>query len=495
MLILSVSAAATNFPRPASLEPAVQFWTRVYTEITTDQGYIHDAENLSVVYRTLDLPPLASRSHRGRMVDGAKAEIAGALTALAGGKRSSLSPIEQKVLAAWPAGTDNSRLRQAANSVRFQLGQADRFRDGLIRSGQWKPHIQHTLAAAGLPPELDVLPHVESSFNPEAYSRVAAAGMWQFMPATARQFMRVDHVVDQRLDPFVATEGAIKLLASNYRVTGTWPLALTSYNHGTGGVLRAARSVGTTDIDVIIERYRGRAFGFASRNFYPSFLAALDVDRNARKHWGDVPLDTPIDYDVLPLPAYTSADALIEALGVGVEDLQRHNPALREPVWLGEKHVPRGYTLRLPRSQLNKPLAQYLEEVPENQLFDHQQPDLTHTIRPGESLWVIARRYQTSVAKLKDLNGLRGNNIRAGKTLILPGKVIPEPPLAGQSRVARAKPAPGTYVIRPGDSLWSIARRFQVSQQELLAWNDLSPKRYLQPGQELRITAAAGTQR
>lgn len=494
LLLLSAAARAGDFPRPAVLEPAVQFWTRVYTDVSTDQGYLHDAWNLGVVYETVDLPSSSSRAARQQVVKEARQRVAAALRALGRGKRSGLSVTESGVLAAWPEGTANATLRNAANQVRFQLGQSDRFREGLVRSGQWKPYIRRVLANEGLPPELEVLPHVESSFNPRAWSRVAAAGMWQFMPATAREYMRVDHVVDQRMDPFTASEGAARLLKRNHAVTGTWPLALTSYNHGTGGVMRAARQVGSTDIGAIVRNYRGPAFGFASRNFYASFLAALDVDRNAERYFGELSLEAPTDYDVVPLPEYLPVPALAASLAVEPELIRRHNPALLDPVWSGDKHIPRGYALRIPRASLQRPLAEYIAALPASQRFDQQQPDLTHSIAQGESLWVIARRYDTSVQKLKSLNGLRGNNIRAGKTLILPGNAVAEPPLARtETRVASATPE--IYVIRKGDSLWRIARRFKVSQEQLVAWNNISEKQYLQPGQRLKVAVSEGGQR
>jgi len=494
LLMLSTVAGAGNFPRPASLEPAVQFWTRIYTEVSTDQGFIHDSDHLGVVYQTVDLPPHASNATRERIVKQHKAAVAEALTAVGTGKRDGLSTIEAEVLAAWPAGTSGASLKRAAQNIRFQLGQSDRFRDGLVRSRRWTPFIREVLAAQGLPAELEVLPHVESSFNPDAWSRVAAAGMWQFMPYTARQYMRVDHVVDQRMDPFTATEGAARLLKRNYAITGTWPLALTSYNHGTGGVLRAARAVGTKDIGVIVNNYEGRAFGFASRNFYTSFLAALEVDRNAERYFGKLSLDTPVDYDEVQLADFFPAQALAKGTGVSLDEIRQHNPALREMIWNGEKYVPRGYTLRIPRDRLQRPLDEHIAAIPASLRFDYQQPDLTHKIAPGESLWVIARRYGTSVSKLKSLNSLRGNNIRAGKTLILPGNVLPEPPLARPGTRVAANADPGIYVIRKGDSLWSIARRFNISQQQLVVWNDISEKKYLQPGQQLKIAAVDGGQ-
>ena len=157
--------------------------------------------------------------------------------------------------------------------MRFQLGQADRFRAGLIRAGAWEDYIRQTLTDMDLPVELVALPHVESSYNPLAYSRVGAAGMWQLTRSTGRRYLRVDSVVDERLDPFRATVAAARLLEHNHDVTGTWPLAITAYNHGAAGMRRAVRKLGTNEITTIVRQYRSRTFGFSSRNFYPAFLS------------------------------------------------------------------------------------------------------------------------------------------------------------------------------------------------------------------------------
>jgi len=500
LLLPCLHLNASDFPRPASLQPAVNFWIDVYTKVSTDQGYIHDDEYLSVVYETLDLPPYASRDIRERQVAAAKRRVSTALNSLGRGKRTGLNSTEAQALAAWPAGTSSKTFAQAAQRVRFQLGQSDRFREGLIRSGQWKPHIRSVLAKHGLPRELEVLPHVESSFNPAAYSKAAAAGMWQFMPATARQYMRVDHIVDERMDPFIATEGAARFLKSNYKVTGTWPLALTGYNHGTGGMVRAAKAVGTKDIGVIVQKYKGQAFGFASRNFYASFLAALEIDSNPGRYMSRLQMDAPTPYDVYTVPDYVSAGALAREAGISLEALKAHNPALREPVWTGEKYIPRGYAVRIPAAQLQRPLQNTVASLPGTARLSHQKPDRIHRIARGDSLSTIARRYGTSVSKLMALNGLRNHSIRVGKTLILPGNVQPESLTAEQvantrARLAAGKPAtpgkPQEYVIRSGDSLWSIARRFKVSTAQLQAWNDISHNKPIQPGQKL-IVASAG---
>jgi membrane-bound lytic murein transglycosylase D len=493
LLLPCLNVSASNFPRPVVLEPAVQFWIKVYTQVSTNQGYIHDDENLSVIYDVLDLPSYAGKADRESQVTAAKKRVTSALHSLGSGKRSDLSATEAKVLAAWPAGTPAKTFAQAAQRVRFQLGQSDRFREGLARSGQWKPHIRSVLAEHDLPRELEVLPHVESSFNPSAFSYMAAAGMWQFMPATARQYMRVDQVVDERMDPFIATEGAARLLKANYKTTGTWPLALTGYNHGAGGMVRATEALGTNDIGVIVQKYNGKAFGFASRNFYASFLAALEIDGNPGRYFGKVKMDVPIAYDVVAVEKYVSAKALASEAGISMEELKMHNPALLGPVWSGDKYIPQGYPVRVPRSQLKRPLESSIAALSGDARLSHQKPDRLHRIAAGDSLSTIARRYGTSVSQLMALNGLRNQSIRAGKSLILPGNVQREPLSAEQVASTRARLAAGKsreYVIQSGDSLWTIARRFKVSPQQLQAWNDISSKATLQPGQKLKISNA-----
>ena len=490
LLLPCLNVSASNFPRPAELEPAVQFWIKVYTEISTSQGFIHDDETLSVIYETIEIPRLATRTERQRVINGARQRVASALDTLAKGKRTGLNATETAVLDAWPEGASNKSFTRAAQNVRFQLGQSDRFKAGLVRSGQWKPHIREVLAQYQLPPELEVLPHVESSFNPDAYSKVAAAGMWQFMPATARQFMRVDHVVDERMDPFAATEGAARLLKRNYEITGTWPLALTGYNHGVAGMARASRTMGTRDIAVIVQKYKGAAFGFASRNFYTSFLAALEIDSNPERYFGPVELDTPTPYEVITLEDYIPAKALASSAGITLDQLRLHNSALMDTVWSGEKHIPKGYPLRMPAAELNQSLEYSVAAIPGGARYIDQKPDVMHRIARGDSLSIIARRYGTSVSQIKSLNGLRSDRIRAGKTLILPGHAQSE---VGSVSLARRAALTGDsfeYVIQKGDSLWSIARRFKVSQKELVAWNRISPDKYLQPGQKLKIANA-----
>jgi membrane-bound lytic murein transglycosylase D len=227
--------------------------------------------------------------------------------------------------------------------------------------------------------------------------------------------------VDERRDPFLSTVAAARLLENNYAVTDSWPLALTGYNHGVAGMRRAARQLGTRDIETIVRNYRGRAFGFASRNFYVAFLAALQVDQEPEKYFGDVAFEPPERHELLTVEHYTSARGLAGALGIGVRELERHNPALQHTVWSGNKHIPRGFTLRLPAGAFGGDAGTVIAGLGPDAVFPSQLPDVIHTVARGDTLSGIATFYDVSVSDLVAMNGLRSrHHIRAGQVLRLP---------------------------------------------------------------------------
>lgn len=476
------SGSSALLPRPPELEPAIRFWTRVYTEIDTDKGFLHDAEDLSVIYRTVDYRRQEVENYRRRLQED--------LQILASGKRDNLTLTQQEALDAWGPNVSNARLRQAANNVRFQLGQSDRFVEGLIRSGAYREHIEQVARERGLPVELAALPHVESSFHPGAYSHAAAAGMWQFMRTTGQRFMRIDNIVDERMDPYAATYAAMSLLEYNYNLLGTWPLAITAYNQGAGGMSRAVRETGTTDIEDIITHYRGGSFGFAGRNFYPQLLAVIDVERQAQALFGLLHLDPAPQYEEVELDAYVEADVLASALGVTLEQLRFDNPALRPVVWEGGKRIPRGYKLKIQKQSIDGSLASLVARIPGGQLYAYQTPDVNYTIQRGDSLSAIASRFNTSVSQLVQLNQLSdAHRIRVGQVLLLPHDTN----MVTQTLAAATEPAPvqagGAYTVRSGDTLSAIARRYRVSESDISRLNGITDPRRLRAGQQLRLPA------
>jgi membrane-bound lytic murein transglycosylase D len=432
-------AADEAMPRPAALEPDVQFWIRVYTQIDTNAGFLHDQYDLAVIYQTLHFAPDSSSSAREREVDAAREHIAAALRRIAAAGDAPLSEDDQRIKELWGAAATPTRLREAVDDIRFQLGQSDRFRAGLIRSGAWETHIAEALANRGLPAELAVLPHVESSFNPAAYSKVGAAGLWQFMRSTGRRYMRIDAAVDDRLDPFRSTEAAAQLLAYNYRVLGTWPLALTAYNHGTAGMLRAKETLHTDDIVTIVRRYSSRTFGFASRNFYVSFLAALDIDRNFEKYFGPMQRQSEAKFQELILPGYVSMSTLERVLDVSGDALHALNPALLRPVWDGRLRVPRAYRLRLPHGAEQWSSEQLARKLAPNELYAGQPAPRRYKVQEGDTLAKLADRYGVPIDTLARMNRLRTSAaLRVGRTITLPEGA---PVTLASATAAAARPA------------------------------------------------------
>jgi len=426
------------FVHPPELEPDVRFWIRVYTEVTTDQGLIHDDWNLKLVYEVLRFDPASSPAQRERRVAEAKTRYAVLLRRFAAGDTGALTSHERRILHEFGDKATSRDYLDAIDRIRFQLGQADRFHEGLIRAAAWETHIARVLKQHGVPEEIAALPHVESSFNPFAYSKVGAAGLWQFMPSTAKRFMRVDGIVDERLDPYSATEAAANLMLYNYRLLGTWPLAVTAYNHGPGGLRTAQDELGTSDIAVIVKRYQGATFGFASRNFYVAFLAALEVDRNAERYFGPITRLPDTENTPVQIPDYIAVSNLAKAFKVDMGALKVLNPALRPPIWSGARLVPRGYALRLPGAEAENEIAAALTRIPASQRYLAQRNDGAHRVRRGETLAGIAAASGMSVVRVLAANGWNATHTIARGEIVR----IPLPPtraeVAGEAPAAAA---------------------------------------------------------
>ena len=252
VLISTVTAqesSSKNFPVPEAIKDNVEFWKNIYAVYPTSKVLIHDINDLSIIYEVIDLEALGDNFPtvlNGSTLIKSKLNIIKFSRKLAARKVKAFdaNPRISRVVEIYGVEAEPALLRKAANSLRGQLGLKDRFKVGLERSGLYLDFILQTFTEHNLPTELTVLPHVESSFNYKAYSKVGAAGIWQFIRSTGRRFMKISYDIDERLDPIHATDAAAKLLKLNYKELGSWPLAITAYNHGLNGMKRAKKKFG-----------------------------------------------------------------------------------------------------------------------------------------------------------------------------------------------------------------------------------------------------------
>lgn len=346
-------------PAGGVLRESVDFWIRIYGQLGTREGLIHDSKYPTVIYQQYNFRDY--KEPRSRVVKREKARIRKILLRLhAGGfgsnpeKISTLSDPEEKRIAALFSNIDDpGKFLNAAHykRIRFQLGQKDQFLDGYRLSGEYLPFMEEIFIKRGLPFELTRLPFVESSFNTRARSKVGAGGIWQFMKTTGSDFMVINDAIDERNDPLRATEAAAQLLKINLDTLGNWPLAVTAYNHGRSSLLRATNRLGTKDLEEVILRNRIRGFGFASSNFFACLVAALEVERNPEKYFGTVDRERPHRFFEVALPASIFLKDISSFLKFKKKDLIRLNPGMSDGVRLSKKRLPKDYRLRLPNEQ------------------------------------------------------------------------------------------------------------------------------------------------
>lgn len=425
------AAPSDPFPCPASLREGVEFWKKVWSTWSMSQVVLHDMDHPSIVYEVFELPPPVEDTYTDAQRDFVKARR----EALS----DTLSRIERKVDAGDPltddekalvlkitevAGTDG--LRGAADRVRSQRGLRERFRRGLEISSRYHAAFVKIFREAGLPGDLAYLPHVESSFQAEARSSAGAVGIWQFTRSAARKFMKVTSGLDERLDPVAAARGAARYLKAAYDEFGSWPIAITSYNHGIEG-MRAATARFGGDFEKILDGYDGRAFGFASKNFYKEFLAAREIARHPEAYFpGGLSREAPLAQDSVVLRAPTRVSTLAARYGISKAALARINPAWTRRAVTGRSSLPAGTHVWLPEGTLAtlatpaRPTRRAAEAAAPRSPAAHDGL-VVHVVRKGETLFRIATAYGVSLAKLLDANDLHVSAvIHPGQHILIP---------------------------------------------------------------------------
>ncbi|MCF8057164.1 MAG: LysM peptidoglycan-binding domain-containing protein [Desulfocapsa sp.] len=527
--------AANPFPRYIVIEDNVRFWEDIYGRYSTSQAVIHDSDNLGIIY---EIVPIVNHRMVGAskinqpILKGVKRKYSKILRQLAKGAPPRNN--DEKRVAALFGKAGPKRLQKAADSVRVQIGQKNRFLEGVILSGSYMAEIKRIFQQEGLPQDLAYLPHVESSFNMRAYSKFGASGIWQFTRATGKQFLTIDYVVDERQDPILASHAAAKFLKNNHKLLGSWPLALTAYNYGPAGMLRAKKA--HSNYENIFRHYEQGHFKFASRNFYSEFLAAVKVAKKLEKSFS-VLLDKPEKTLHFTLPAYVGVEDLCRHFDISTKIIKKLNPAIREPVLQGKKYLPKGFVLHLPYSARHKKL---LAGIPKHIYHKKQKPTKFYRVRPGDTAGEIAQANGIPLKALRQANNLSktaiilvGQNLRIpdnGRPHQLPPatlaatdkkKMIPSPnarlskeslPLLADSK--KNKPAwkniqksrsivlgeigireiskkqnvaQGTIIIQPEESLELLAGWLKVTPATLRKLNNLPTNGLIHPDEELRI--------
>lgn len=355
-----------EFSIPPELIPRVSFWFDIYTIYGFQHRVIHHQDYPWWIYEVVDVQDLLVAPSRAKWLNIEKAQKESkSRLALA---RDTLKSLTRKIkknkelneeeiallkkVELLP-GNLKTNLAQLPERLRIQTGQKDFFFDGLKKSTRYLEFMEKIFADHGLPKELTRLPLVESSFNEDAGSKVGALGIWQLMPPISRKFIMVSDEIDERKSPYKATYVAARLFRENFKILkGEWPLVVTAYNHGPGGLIRAKNTLKTSQMSEIIKHYKSGSFGFASENFYCEFLAALTA-----QSYSDIVFDgfdgkqfTHVDH--LQLPRRIRSRELLALSQLSAEEFLSFNPDLKK-AFRQNLRLPKGLVVFLPTEQIN----------------------------------------------------------------------------------------------------------------------------------------------
>jgi membrane-bound lytic murein transglycosylase D len=356
----------------------------------------------------------------------------------------------------------------------FQGRLHDFMQSGLTRGQRYLPMIRNVFQSEGVPLSLAYVPLVESAFKSTALSRVSARGMWQFMLPTAEEHgLKQDWFIDERSDPEKATRAAAQYLKTLHRFfDGNWDLALASYNAGPGRLQRAVRQSKKNDYWAITSstKYLPRE----TRDYVPMIYAAIIIANDPGLYGFDVPSATPLAYEIVEVPGALDLKIIAEWSEIEIADLQDLNPDLRRLT------TPTGtHKLKVPLGTAAAVTAKLRSAEPA--LFRDQDFKF-HSLRRGETLTTVARRYKVTLSQLRSANDLTSRSrVRVGQTLLIPQRPAPALPTASAPRTAAASArtanSPLTYRVQRGDTLHSIANRFDTTVQDLKKLNSLATDR------------------
>ena len=411
------------------------------------------------------------------------------------------------------------------------------FVESYARSGHYRPYILKALREAGMPEELAWLPLIESGFKVRALSRARALGLWQFIPSTGYKFgLKRDRYIDERLDFVKATDAAIAYLKELHSIFGDWATALAAYNCGEGRVLKVIRTQNVNYLDNFWDLYQ--KLPRETARYVPRFFATLHIVKNPEKYgFTNLEFGAPFVYDTATINRQVQLKDISKATGLDLTALKALNPELRYSLVPSES-----YTLRIPKGKEEDLLAKIetvpTSKLPQPAFVYHRvrrgqtlstiarryrtsvraimrannmrrslirvgkrlkipsrgyravrrtaaatrrapvPSSGVHYVRKGDSLWIIANRYSTTVQKIRKQNALSSNRLYIGQALKIPG--FKPGPLPDTSKLS-------TYSVKRGDSPYTIAQKHKMTVRRLLHINKLTPRSKIYPGQKLFI--------
>ena len=320
----------------------------------------------------------------------------------------------------------------------------------------------------------EFLPVIESSFVVSALSSSKALGLWQFMENSISPFgIRKNQWIDERLDPWLSTKAALKKLNENYTVLGSWEMALAAYNCGLGAATRAAKKAGNYDFWYLADN------GYLPKqtvNYVPKFLAVSKILSNYREYGIEINWQAKTrDFETIETNKAVDIGILSEKLGLDKTELSMLNPALLYNV------TPPGikYSLNVPSEKIQE--AEKIINSDELLLNFN-----IYTVRSGDTLYAMGLHYGVSVEMIQDYNnGIKPSQLRPGQKLLIPSFKEVEP---YQGRISSHKGEfKGSYTVQKGDTLWSIALKYQVQVESLAEENNLSVDSILSIGKTLKV--------
>jgi membrane-bound lytic murein transglycosylase D len=367
----------------------------------------------------------------------------------------------------------------------FTIGrERDFFVESLRRSGRYRKKIEAALKDAGLPAELSWLPLIESGFKVTALSPSRALGLWQFIPSTGYRYnLNRDTYVDERMDPEKATRGAIEYLQELHGMFGDWTTVLAAYNCGEHRVIRTIQTQNINYLDHFWDLYE--RLPRETARYVPRFLATLYIVQNLEKYGMEEPgFEPPLQYETAAIPKQASLKSIALTTGIDEDVLRELNPELRQAI-LPEN----GFELRVPVGESAR-VAATIDDIP----VYRPRPAIAvvrHKVRRGETLETIAKKYRTDTHSIMLANNMRRPTLIAvGTILRVPRECPPERPAAPKTaKGVASKHEPVEHVVRQGDSLYNLAKRYGTTTEEIQRRNKLSGTG-LSVGQVLKILPA-----